>query len=97
MSFSTTVRAWKKRFKRAGVGQGGHFRLVNAGPQTIRKEGGSISTSRHEWSKIGCEENVDSYGKEGHILSLKPVGRGRGRNLSVGETGPRSHSNRSVE
>ena len=79
------------------VGQGGHSRLVNAGPETIRKEGGSISSSRRVDSKIGYEGNVDSSGKEGPTLSLKPVDRGRGRNVSVEETGPRSRRNRSVE
>ncbi|KAH3775400.1 hypothetical protein DPMN_176802 [Dreissena polymorpha] len=68
--------------------------------QLSEKRGGggeSISFSRREDSKVGYEENVDSYGKERHTLSLKPVDRGSGRNLSAGETGPRSFRNRSVE
>ncbi|KAH3799149.1 hypothetical protein DPMN_152753 [Dreissena polymorpha] len=65
VSLSTIGRACTTRFKRAGVGQWGS-RLIDDGPQTIRKEGGSISSSRCEDSKIGYEENVDSYGKERH-------------------------------
>ncbi|KAH3773246.1 hypothetical protein DPMN_174604 [Dreissena polymorpha] len=78
------------------VGQWGHSRLVNVGPQTIRKEGGRVSSSRRGDSKIGNEENVDRYGKGGNTSSLKTFDRGGGRNISLGQTASGSRGSRFV-